>query len=182
MLNKEKCNLIVKLLKEGYTNREICKTAKCSPNEITPIRKTIFGENTDTSADMKGKSICAQVFDLLEKGYSLAQIVIIVDIDPEEAIRLQDKYHYVTKRDKILNLLKDKNDLDSTIEILEFLKINPKYCKKIKEIKDLEIIIEELKADREEIEEDIHAKKIIDQYYDRQLQLKEKLLGLPNKY
>ncbi len=67
MITKEKYDLIVKLLKEGYTNREICKIARCSPNEITPIRKTIFGENTETDTDMKGKSICAQVFDLLEK-------------------------------------------------------------------------------------------------------------------
>jgi cell fate (sporulation/competence/biofilm development) regulator YlbF (YheA/YmcA/DUF963 family) len=182
MITKEKYDLIVKLLKEGRTNREICKIVRCSPNEITPIRKAIFGENTDTGADMKDKSICAQVFDLIEKGYSLAQIVIIVDIDPEEAIRLQDKYFYVTKRDKIVNLLKDKNDLDSTIEILGFLKVNPKYWKKIKEIKDLEIIIEEMKAYREEIEEDIEVNKILDQFYERQLQEKEEQLGLPNKY
>ncbi len=65
---KEKCDLIVKLLKEGRTNREICKIVRCSPNEITPIRKKVNGEDTDTDIDMKGKSICAQVFDLLKKG------------------------------------------------------------------------------------------------------------------
>ena len=89
MITKEKYDLIVKLLKEGHTNREICKIAQCSPNEITLIRKTIFGQNTDTGIDMKDKSICAQVFDLLEKGTSLPQIVIKVDIDPEEAMRFR---------------------------------------------------------------------------------------------
>ena len=64
---KEKYDLIVKLLKEDRTNREICQIVRCSPNEITPIRKTINGENTDTGIDMKGKSICAQVFDLFRK-------------------------------------------------------------------------------------------------------------------
>ena len=118
---KEKHELIVKLLNEGYTTREICKEARCSPNEITPIRKTMFGENTDTGIDMKGKSICAQVFDLLEKKISLSQIVIKVDIDPEEAMRLQDKYLHVSKRDRIIRLLKDQKDMDLTIEILEFL-------------------------------------------------------------
>ena len=39
---------------------------------------------------MKGKSICAQVFDLLENATSLSQIVVKVDIDPEEAMRLED--------------------------------------------------------------------------------------------
>ncbi|WP_148687580.1 hypothetical protein [Candidatus Nitrosocosmicus hydrocola] len=132
MITKEKYDLIVKLLKEGYTNREICKNAKCSPNEITPIRKTVFGENTDTGTEMKGKSICAQVFDLLEKGYSLAQIVIKVDIDPDEAMRIQDKYLIVSKKDRIINLSNDLKDMDQTIEIQEFLKANPKQWNEIK--------------------------------------------------
>jgi hypothetical protein len=83
MITKEKYDLIVKLLKDGYTNRDICKITRCSPNEITPIRKTINGENTDKNTDMNGKSICAQIFDLLEKKTPLSQIVIKVDIDPE---------------------------------------------------------------------------------------------------
>ena len=182
MITKEKYDLIVKLLKEGRTNREICKIARCSPNEITPIRKTINSENTDPGTDMKDKSICAQVFDLLEKGISLPQIVIQVDIDPEEAMRLQEKYLLVTKRDKIIHLLKDKKDIDLTIEILEFLRVHPEYWKEIVEIKDLEIIKWDLMADREDIEEDIGAKKILLRHYDGQMQIKEKQLGLPSEY
>ena len=72
---KEKNDLIFKLLKEDRTNREICKIARCSPNAITPIRKTINGEDTDIGIDMKGKSICAQVFDLLEKGTSFHRLL-----------------------------------------------------------------------------------------------------------
>lgn len=45
---KEKHELIVKLLNEGRTNREITKIVHCSPNEITKIRKTNNGEDTDT--------------------------------------------------------------------------------------------------------------------------------------
>jgi hypothetical protein len=179
---KEKYDLIVKLLKEGRTNREICKIVRCSPNEITTIRKIINGENTDTGIDMKGKSICAQVFDLLEKDTSLSQIVIKVDIDPEEAMRLQDKYLHVSKRNKIIHLLKDKNDMALTIEIIEFLRVNPKYWKKIKEIEDLQIIIWNLMADREEVEEDIGVNKTLLRYYDEQIEKKEKQLGLPSKY
>jgi hypothetical protein len=141
LITKEKYDLIVKLLKEGLTNREICKIARCSPNEITPIRKTIFGENTVTDVDVKGKSICAQVFDLLEKEISLPQIVIKVDIDPEEAMKLQDKYLYVSKRGKIVNLLNDQLGMDSTIEILEFLKADPDLFNKIKEFKDLQLLV-----------------------------------------
>ena len=118
----------------------------------------------------------------LEKETSLSQIVIKVDIDPEEAMRLQDKYLHVSKRNKIIRLFKDKNDMALTIEIIEFLRVNPKYWKKIKEIKDLEIIIWNLMADREEVEEDIGVNKTLLRFYDGQLQVKEKQLGLPNKY
>ena len=100
--------MLFKLLKEDRTNREICKIARCSPNAITPIRKTTNGEDTDIGIDMKAKSICAQVFDLLEKGTLLSQIVIKVDIDPDEAMRLEDKYLHVLKRDRIIHLLKDQ--------------------------------------------------------------------------
>jgi hypothetical protein len=182
MITKEKYDLIVKLLKEGRTNREICKIVRCSPNEITPIRKTINGENTDTGIDMKDKSICAQVFDLLEKETSLSQIVIKVDISPEEAMSLQDKYLLVTKRDKIVSLLNDPKGMDLTIEILEFLRVHPEYWKEITEIKDLEIIKWNLMADREDIEEEIGVNKILLRHYDGQIQIKEKQLGLPSKY
>jgi hypothetical protein len=119
---------------------------------------------------------------LLEKETSLTQIVIKVDIDPEEAMRLQDKYLHVLKRDKIIHLLKDQIDMDFTIEILEFLRVNPQHWKKIKEIKDLQIIIWNFMADLEEIEENIEVNKTLLRFYDGQVQIKEKQLGLPNNY
>jgi len=175
---KEKYDLIVKLLKEGRTNREICKIARCSPNEITPIRKTIFDENTVTDVDMKGKSICAQVFDLLEKEISLSQIVIKVDIDPEEAMKLQEKYLCVSKRDKIVNLLNDQKSMDLTIDILEFLKANPDLLNKIKGFKDLQLLVWNLMIDRKEIENDIKVDKTLLKHFDKQIENRREELGL----
>ena len=131
---------------------------------------------------MKDKSICSQVFDLLEKETSLPQIVIKVDISPEEAMSLQEKYLIVTKRGKIIHLLKDKKDMALTIEILEFLKVYPEYWKKIIEIRDLEIIISNLKADRNDIEKEIWVNKILCRHYEGQIQIKEKQLALPSNY
>lgn len=37
-------------------------------------------------------------------------------------------------------------------------------------------------AEREDIEEDIGASKILLRHYDEQIQMKEKQLGLPSKY
>ena len=172
---KEKYDLIVKLLKEDRTNREIYKIVRCSPNEITPIRKKINGEDTDTAIDMKGKSICAQVFDLLEKKTPLSQIVIKVDIDPEEAMRLQDKYLHVLKRDKIIHLLEDQKDMALTIDILGFLKANLHLLKKIKEIKDLQNVVWNLMIDREEIEHDIEVDKTLLRHYDEQIEKRKRI-------
>lgn len=65
---KGKEALIVKLLKEDRTNREICKIARCSPNAITSIRKTINGEDTDIGIDMKGKIyLCSSIRFIRER-------------------------------------------------------------------------------------------------------------------
>ena len=178
MISNEKYDQIVKLLKEGPTNREIRKIARCSPNEITPIRKTINGENTDTSTDMKGKSICAQVFDLLEKETSLSQIVIKVDIDPEEAMRLQDKYLHVLKRNKIVNLLKNPKDLDLFLEIFEFLQANSDHFYEIKEVIDLQMYKSDLKCDIDDMEENIKSNNTILEHLHKQIIQKQKVLGL----
>ena len=178
MITKEKYDLIVKLLKEGRTNREICKIVRCSPNEITPIRKAIFGENTVIDVDMKGKSICAQVFDSLEKEIPMSQIIINGDFDPDETMRLQDKYLYVSKRDKIVNLLNDQKGMDSTIEILEFLKANPGLLNEIKKFKDLKLLVWNLMIDRKEIENDIKVDKTLLKHFDKQIENRREELGL----
>ncbi len=153
----------------------------CSPNEITPIRKRITGEDADTGIDMKGKSICAQLFDLLEKGTALSQIVVKIDVDPEEAMRLEDKYLHVLKRDKIIHLLKDQKNMALILDILEFLISNPDLWKKIKEIENLQTIIWNLMADREEIEHDIKVNQTLIMHYDRQMEEMERQLGLPRR-
>ena len=73
---KEKHELIVKLLNEGRTNREITKMAHCSPNEKTKIRKTNNGENTDTSIEMKSKSICAHLLIIYAIGSTYVLVIL----------------------------------------------------------------------------------------------------------
>jgi len=177
MITKEKYDLVVKLLKEGRTNREICKFAKISPNEITPIRKEVFGEGSGTGLKMKDKSICAQVFDLLDKKIPLTKIIVMVDIDPDEAMRLQDKYLIVSKKDRIVELLNDQ-DMDRIIEIVEFLYANPQQRNEIHESIDLQILNSNLKFERDEIKEEIKSNKIILKYFYNKIRQKQRQLGL----
>ena len=107
---KEKEDLIRKLLSEGRTYRYITKSANCSPNEIARIRKNT-GENKLTNEDMKSKSICSRAFDLFQKEIPITQIVIDLDIEPEQVKKFQDSYLDLSNRQKIVSLLKDKNSM-----------------------------------------------------------------------
>ncbi len=80
----------------------------------------------------------------------------------------------MSKRDRIIYLLNDQKDLDLTIEILEFLKANPDLLNKIKEIKDLQIIVWNMMIDRDEIENDIKVDKTLLKHYDENIAKKNK--------
>lgn len=96
----------MKLLSEGRTYRDIAKSANCSPNEIARIRKKITGENKETNEDTKSKSICARAFDLFQKEIAITQIVIDLDIEPEQVKKIHDSYLDLLNRQKIVSLLK----------------------------------------------------------------------------
>ena len=79
---------------------------------------------------------------------------------------------------KSVNLLNDQKGMDSTSEILEFLNANPDLLNKIKEFKDLQILVWNLMCDREEIENDIKVNQTLFKHYDEQVNEKRKKLGL----
>jgi hypothetical protein len=166
------------LLKKRYPYREICKIEHCSPNEVSRVYKKNTNENGIASIEEKDKSICSQVFDLLEKQIPLTQIIIKLDIDPEEAMRLEDKYLHVLKRNQIILLLNNQTDMDLTIEILEFLQANPNQLDEIKEVKDLQILKSDLIYERDEIKDAIKVNKFLLKNLYKQINEKQKELGL----
>lgn len=173
MLNtkkSEKEDLIRKLLNEGRTYREITQIAHSSPNEIARIRKKIAGENTETNVDMKNKSVRSQVFDLLQKGVPLIQIIIDLDIESELALKLQDEYLSLIKKEEIVCLLKDKNKLQVTLEIAQLLQENPHLLRKIKQSIDIQRVTWDLMAEKNEVEEDLKVAKDLYMRYDSQLE------------
>jgi hypothetical protein len=181
MLTKEKEDLIRKLLREGRTYREITKIVHCSPNEITRVKRKIMGENTDDSINMKNKSVCSQALDLFQKGVPLIQVIIILDIEPELGKKYQEIYLGLLKSEKIVSLLKDDKDVLLKIDILEFLLKNPLLYRKIKEAIDIQYVIWELIAERNEAKDDLNNVNIIYNYADSRLQKLNKELRLREK-
>ena len=132
-LQKDREERIWKLLIERRTYREICEIEHCSPNEVSKVYKKKTGENTKAKKNMKSKSQCSQALNLLQKGVTLIDVIIILDIDPEQVKNYHDIYLYLTKREKIASLLKDGKDADIKIEIFEYLIENPPELRKIRE-------------------------------------------------
>ena len=68
--------------------------------------------------------------------------------------------------DKIIHFLKNQNDMDFIIEILEFLQTNPEHFDEIKEVKDLQILKSNLMCDRDEIKNEITYNKMLLKCYE----------------
>ena len=132
-ISLERENLIRKLLEENHTYKEIIDIVHCSPNVIPLVKRKITGEHIKTNNGMKSKSLCSQALDQLLKGVSLIQVTINLDLEPEQAKKYYDIFLDLTKREKIVSLLGEGQDLDLNIKILTYLLKNPPEVKRIEE-------------------------------------------------
>ncbi len=93
-LNKfEKRALILRLLKEGKTYREICHIAHVSPRDIKPIAKEYDRKKrleTNKSKEKKNRtkkpSISSQAFILFKEGKQIDEVKVLLDIPFKLAI------------------------------------------------------------------------------------------------
>ena len=113
-LNKfEKHDLILRLLKEGKTYREICHIAHVSPREIKPIAKeydkkkrlvTNKRRRNTQEPTTKKLSKSSQAFILYQEGKKISDVKILLDIPFKQAmifwvqylksIRMEDCYEF----------------------------------------------------------------------------------------
>ena len=101
-LNKfEKRDLILRLLKEGKTYREICHIAHVCPREIKPIAKEYERkkrlenkreEKDNQSTQIKKLSISSRAFKLFIDGKKPTEVVIELDIPPEKVEKLWSQF------------------------------------------------------------------------------------------
>ena len=119
---KDKEERIWKLLKEGYTYREICKIERCSPNEVSRVHKKKTSEITESDIQIKNKSMCAQVFECLIKKIPLPQIVKDLDIEPEKVINFHKEFLLLQNQDNLVSILgKNKEYRESILKLHDCL-------------------------------------------------------------
>ena len=155
IMSKEKIQLIIKLLQEGRTTREICKIAHCSPNKLTPIRKKIDDENRKDYTNIKSKSLTSQAFDLFLKGVPLIQVIIDLDLAPELGKKYYTEFLQLQNKDTLVKILdKDKNYQDKLIRLHDYLATNNLDIKQVCNKVDLEKENKKLQAEIKSLELD----------------------------
>lgn len=93
-------------------------------------------------------------------------------------MKIENKYLQVSKRDRIIYLLREEKDMVLTIEKLEFLKANPDLWKEIKETMDIQTVNRNLMIDGDNIENEIEGKKILlKNFYNKMIKEKKKKIG-----
>ena len=100
LLNKfEKRELILRLLKEGKTYREICHIAHVSPREIKPIAKEYerkkrleTNKRKEKKNQTKKPSISSQAFILFKEGKQIDEVKVLLDIPFKLAVRYWRQY------------------------------------------------------------------------------------------
>jgi transposase len=92
---KDKEDLAIDLINQGYSQREIAKRSNLSFSTIGNIRKKIEGNSNDTN---KGSlSTTSQVFKLFEKDKTLVQVVTKLNLPPKDILKIHSDYLMLQK-------------------------------------------------------------------------------------
>ena len=135
-LNKfEKRDLILRLLKEGKTYREICHIAHVSPRDIKPISKEYERKKrleTNIRKEKKNQtkkpSISSQAFILFKEGKQIDEVKILLDIPYKLAIGYWRQYLKAIRMFESFEFYQENSyDMPTFLRINTFLKLNNVY-------------------------------------------------------
>ena len=145
-LNKfEKRDLVIRLLNEGKTYREVCHLAHVCPRDIKPIAKEY--ERKKRLEDKKGEqknranqnikklSKSSQAYDLFRNGKTAVEVAIDLDLDFQKVRRYWTEYLLLQNMKDLYNIYIDnENHLDYLFHIYFFMlrnKIPKKDCETV---------------------------------------------------
>ena len=139
-LNKfEKRDLILRLLKEGKTYREICHIAHVSPRDIKPIAKEYERKKrleTNIRKEKKNQtkkpSISSQAFILFKEGKQIDEVKVLLDIPFKFAIKYWVQYLKSIRMFECFEFYQENSyDIPTFLSINNFIKRNNIYGKDI---------------------------------------------------
>jgi hypothetical protein len=138
-LNKfEKRELILRLLKEGKTYREVCHIAHTSPSQIKPIskeyerKKRLETKKGEKKNQTKKPSISSQIFILFKEGKKIDEAKVLLDIPFKLAIRYWKQYLKSIRMFESFEFYQDHSyDIPTLLSINTFMKRNNIFGKDI---------------------------------------------------
>jgi hypothetical protein len=135
-LNKfEKHDLVIRLLKEGKTYREICHIAHIAPRDIKLISKKYKQHkrleqnkkenNNNKSSQIKKLSLSSQAFKLFKEGKKPTDVAIILDIQYPKVSKFWYQFLKLEKKFDCYEFYEVwQYDLPSLLSISNFMKRN----------------------------------------------------------
>ena len=112
----EKERIIIELLKEGRTSRQIAESVHVSFGDIGTIRRRLTGaqEEQDQLAsdhlNLKSLSVCARAFQLFSKGKSRVDVAIQLNLPASEIVKLSQDYWLLKGLDRLPKVYADMKD------------------------------------------------------------------------
>jgi hypothetical protein len=129
---KEKEELVIKLLNEGKTTREIAQLAHVSLRDIGSITRKAAGDDDIPDAGeeelvqnrkLTDKSYYAQSFQMFKEGKSLIDAVIELDLNTDRVRAYYSDYLDLTNRKKLTNIYSElKNDFSLFLHLYRRIK------------------------------------------------------------
>jgi hypothetical protein len=135
-LNKfEKHDLVIRLLKEGKTYREICHIAHIAPRDIKLISKKYKQQtrleqnkkenNNNKSSQIKKLSLSSRAFILFKEGKKIDEAKFLLDIPFKLAIRYWKQYLKSIRMFESFEFYQDHSyDIPTLLSINTFMKRN----------------------------------------------------------
>ena len=138
-LNKfEKHDLILKLLSEGKTYRDICHIVHVSARDIKPIakeyerKKRLETKKEEKKNQTKKPSISSQAFMLYQEGKKTDEVKVLLDIPFKLAIRYWKQYQKSIGMFEAFEFYQEHSyDIPTFLSINNFMKRNNIYGKDI---------------------------------------------------
>ena len=168
-LNKfEKHDLVIKLLKEGKTYREICHIAHIAPRDVKSISEKYEQQKrlennkrkrNNKKSTTKKLSKCSQAYGLFRKGKTQVRVAIDLNLDFQKVRKYWLEYLRLKNMTKLYNLyIGNEYHLDDLFRIYYFMLRNEipiKDCENVlrnaHNIINLKGIISNLKAEIEKL-------------------------------
>jgi hypothetical protein len=178
LTSEQKEAIVIQMLKEGYSIREIAKEAQKSFSDIGEIKRRVLGESASYKKKKKISKV-AQALELFSKNKTPIEVTIELDIDPNDVEKIYLNYLGLNGLNQLVNIHQGLgNYLQDFISFYWSFKENGVENKKIKEILDianrvpeLNFEIKRLQNERKNLDIQIKSKNDNLQYLDNQIKV-----------